>query len=302
MDDESQAVDDASENWVVRFVGTLIEKYGDAVQAILLYGSYARGERDTVLDFYVLFDRYEPALKSVGHRIANRVLPPNVYHLSLDEADGSGAAKYATITLDQFEGGIIRRFHSYFWARFAQPVTIVYANGLATRERITTTIGRAQRRMIGSTLPMLGGEFSIEELWITALTLTYGCELRPEDRAKARELFNAYKAQLTEITMTNAPTLPMSKIGEDCWRSDISRGRRGVVALSWRIRKIQGKLLSIARLFKAAFTFNDPLDYVIWKVERHSGVHVEPTNLQRRHPLVFAWGLIWRLYRLGGFK
>ena len=306
MDDEPQVAGDTSDvpsqDGVARFVDELIGKYGDAVQAILLYGSYARGKRDTVLDFYVLFDRYDTALQGVGHRIANRVLPPNVYHLSLDEAGADCAAKYATVTVAQFEDGITRRFHSYFWARFAQPVTIVYANDTATRERITAATRQAAHRMIRSTLPMLRGKFSIEELWVTALTLTYSCELRPEHRTKAQELFNAYKTQLTEITMTNAPTLPMSKINEDRWQSDISRGRRGVVAACWRIRKMQGKLLSVARLFKAAFTFNDPLAYVVWKVERHSGVRVEPTRLQRRHPLLFAWGLLWRLYRLGGFK
>jgi len=58
----------------------------------------------------------------------------------------------------------------------------------------------------------------------------------------------------------------------------------------------------VLRLGKAAFTFNDPLDYVLWKVERHSGIHVEPTALQRRHPLLFAWPLLWRLYRRGGFR
>ncbi len=306
MDYESQAagglVDVALDDWAAPFVDKLREKHGDAVQAILLYGSYTRGERDTVLDFYVLFDRYDTALNSAVQRTANRILPPNVYHLSLDAAGASRAAKYATITLAQFEDGINRRFHSYFWARFAQPVTIAYANNVATRERIIAAIQQAARRMIGSTLPMLRGDFSVEHLWVTALTLTYGCELRPEALVKAQELFNAYKVQLTEITTASAPGLPLTKITDDRWRSDISRGRRGVVALCWRIRKVQGKLLSIARLFKAAFTFNDPLGYVVWKVERHSGIHVEPTGLQRRHPLLFGWGLIWRLYRLGGFK
>ena len=53
---------------------------------------------------------------------------------------------------------------------------------------------------------------------------------------------------------------------------------------------------------KAAFTFNDALDYILWKIERHSGVYVEPTELQRRHPLLFSWGLLWRVYRKGGFR
>ena len=65
---------------------------------------------------------------------------------------------------------------------------------------------------------------------------------------------------------------------------------------------LQGKFLSAARIIKAALTFEDPLDYLLWKIERHSGVHVEPTSRQRRYPLIFAWGLLWQLYRKGAFR
>ena len=308
MDNDSRPVDEQSDlnsegdEWVFRFVDKLLDKHGDAVQAIVLYGSYTRGERDTVLDFYVLFDRYDAAFTAIAHRLANRFLPPNVYYLSLTEGGESRAAKYATVTLAQFEDGINRRFHSYFWARFAQPITIAYVKDPLTRRRLTAATRQAGHRMIGATIPMLSDEFSTEDLWVSALALTYGCELRAEDRVKARELFNAYKPQLIEITSGSALNLPMSKIDEDRWRGDISRGRRGFVASCWWMRKVQGKLLSIARLFKAAFTFNDPLGYIVWKVERHSGVYIEPSALQRRHPLLFGWGLLWRLYRRGGFR
>ncbi len=40
----------------------------------------------------------------------------------------------------------------------------------------------------------------------------------------------------------------------------------------WRRRRALGKLLSVLRLFKAAFTFNQPLEYILWKVERRSGL------------------------------
>ena len=34
------------------------ERYGQGLQAVLIYGSYLRGKRDTLLDFYVLLDSY----------------------------------------------------------------------------------------------------------------------------------------------------------------------------------------------------------------------------------------------------
>ena len=42
--------------------------------------------------------------------------------------------------------------------------------------------------------------------------------------------------------------------------------------------------------------------YILWKIERHSGVRVEVTPRQRRHPFIFALPLFWRLYRQGAFR
>ena len=39
------------------------------------------------------------------------------------------------------------------------------------------------------------------------------------------------------------------------------------------------------------------MDYVVWKVERHSGVRIEPSPWQRRHPLLAAPWLYWRMRR-----
>jgi len=65
---------------------------------------------------------------------------------------------------------------------------------------------------------------------------------------------------------------------------------------------VQGKLLSVLRLFKAAFTFNEPLEYLLWKIERHTGLYIEPSQRQLKHPLIFAWPLLWKLRRQGAFR
>ena len=71
---------------------------------------------------------------------------------------------------------------------------------------------------------------------------------------------------------------------------------------SWVLRKIAGKSLSGLRLIKSVFTFDDPVDYALWKVARHSGVSVTATERQKRYPLIFAWPLVWHLYRQGALK
>ncbi|MET0918406.1 MAG: hypothetical protein ABWY07_08305, partial [Burkholderiales bacterium] len=61
-------------------------------------------------------------------------------------------------------------------------------------------------------------------------------------------------------------------------------------------------LLSVARLLKASFTFDGGLPYLVWKIERHSGVKVEITPFMRRFPRLGAIGAMWRTWRRGGFR
>ncbi len=77
---------------------------------------------------------------------------------------------------------------------------------------------------------------------------------------------------------------------------------RRLAVMSWWGVIALGKLLSVGRLVKGALTFDDALDYILWKIERHSGVRVEASERQHRYPLIFAWPLVWRLYRRGAFR
>jgi hypothetical protein len=74
---------------------------------------------------------------------------------------------------------------------------------------------------------------------------------------------------------------------------------RATAEQRWRMRRRLGPVLNLLRLLKAALTFDNATDYVAWKVERHSGYRIEPTPFQRRHPLLAAPGIYWRLRRRG---
>ena len=60
--------------------------------------------------------------------------------------------------------------------------------------------------------------------------------------------------------------------------------------------------LPLLRLIKAVFTFEGGVDYALWKIERHSGVTVTVSDRARRHPLIFGWGPLFRLWRRGAFR
>ena len=72
-------------------------------------------------------------------------------------------------------------------------------------------------------------------------------------------------------------------------------GRAGRLRLRWKAKKPAAKLLYAPRLVKSALTFGEWLPYAVWKLARHTGVKIEPTPLQRRHPLIFGIPVIVRL-------
>ena len=150
---------------------------------------------------------------------------------------------------------------------------------------------------------MLAPRFSCADLWVRGLGLTYRCELRTENPAYAKGLFDVnaeYFQQLTRA-LANGDLGFRPGAGDD-FVTETDERERQRAARAWWLRRLQGKFLSAARIVKAAMTFQDPLDYLLWKIERHSGVHVEPSERQRRFPLIFAWGLLWQLYRKGAFR
>ncbi|RME68859.1 MAG: hypothetical protein D6782_00610 [Alphaproteobacteria bacterium] len=71
---------------------------------------------------------------------------------------------------------------------------------------------------------------------------------------------------------------------------------------AWRLRALQGRGLHLARLVKAAFTFDGGIDYLAWKIARHSGVAVAIKPWHRRHPLLAGLWLFAYLRLKGAFR
>ncbi|MGW8311390.1 MAG: hypothetical protein ACWGNB_10050 [Thiogranum sp.] len=105
------------------------------------------------------------------------------------------------------------------------------------------------------------------------------------------------------MTELAAPLLGTTlQLADEDYATELSDSRRWRNRIAWRLRTVQGKLLSLARLSKALFTFDGGLDYLAWKLERHSGQHIEVPDRVRRYPLLFVWVLVWDLYRRGVFR
>ena len=277
------------------FSEILKEKYGKELSAIILYGSWVRGRRDTVIDFYVVLNSYKP-LNSRLEATLNHLLAPNVYHMSTDHEGEIISTKYATVTEEVFRKSISHDFHPYFWARFAQPSEILYAKNERIRAELETLFQIAAKRLILNVLPLLPRSFSINQLWEKAFQLTYRCELRSESENTPKIL--AENMHQVSSSLTEECHLKLSD--NVLYQPQVSPKR--ITKLLWQFRAVIGKLFSAFRLFKALFTFENPLDYLVWKIERHTGIKETPTDLQRKYPLLFSWTLLWKIFKRGGFR
>lgn len=283
---------------VQSFVAHLRARHGDNTVAILMYGSYLRGKRDTVLDFYVLLDKLSATL-SPGQALANRLLPPNVYHVHL--SDPGLRAKYATISLHQFVSAMSRPLDCYFWARFAQPVACVYVREPSARDDVVGALTLACRTFIERTAGLMPPTFDSASFWQTGFAATYATELRAERSGGADALYHNHQRAFDDRLCAYAAGERgvMDRPDGSRFSKRDAPGRRQWV---WWVRRVAGKSLSVLRLIKAAATFEDGLAYLLWKIERHSGIYIEPSDRQLKHPLLFAWPLLWRLYRRGAFR
>lgn len=266
---------------------TVRARYEHSILAILGYGSCLRGElvKDTLVDLYVLVDDYNNAHKNIISRIGNQLLPPNVYYLECSFEGEIIRCKYAVISLDHFEEKVsLNTQNPYFWARFAQPSALIYARDEATRHRVIDALVSAVSTTLTQARKLNRNSTSVQDLWTDIFSETYRTELRSERSNRA--------ALLVESNLTYFEAIDAA----------VSPPDTPAPAPNWRIRIYIGKALSVLRLIKAAFTFDGGADYLAWKITRHSGVEIDLTPWQRRHPILAAPKLFWQLYAKGAFR
>jgi hypothetical protein len=285
-------------------VKALDAQYGEAVSAVLLYGSCRRkaDAADGLADLLVVVSGYRKAFGSGLMALLNWLLPPNVFYLESRAGERVIRCKYAVISENQFRRRAQSRMDHYFWARFCQPCRLAHGD-----ERVATRLAdiraSAARSFSRRIAPLLAQACDAEDFWTQALATTYRCELRPEPAANARALIEYDPDYWRELTALLAAEPHSGLLAADNrYTGHNSSGSSLLTRLVWQGRRVSGKLFNLARLFKAAGTFSNGIDYIVWKVERHSGVRVEPTERMRRYPRLAVWGLAWRMWREGGFR
>jgi len=300
----------------LRMAEEVRRRFGSGVAAVLFYGSCLRRKSSGgVLDLYALVDDYRSVYPSRGLALLGALLPPNVHLLRL-EGDGPAPAlqaKVAVIGLDDFRRAAAGRgIDTRVWARFCQPAVLVWSRDAAARHAVHVAVEEATLAAVDRMrcwLPGSGAEqrFAPVELWCRGFAETYRAELRSEREAAVREIVESDPARYAQVARAALAVLEQrgrlraGGDGDRLWvRSDPRarvRARR-----SWHLLRRAAKVRAAAGVVKSAATFDDWLPYVLWKIERQSGIEVQVSERQRRHPWLLGWPVLWRLLRRGALR
>lgn len=271
-------------------------RHPGAVRGLVFYGSALRqGEQaDKMLDFYAIVSSYGAVHGTGLKQLASFLIPPSVHFLEIkDEAGNRLRSKYAIVS----EKAFLRRtrggaFETMLWARFAQPATVI-AGDPEVHAALIDTLALACLKLGEEARPLVKRPFDPLEPWVKGLAASYRTELRPEKPdARAREIVGRFEARYRRLS---ALLFPESLSDTEGLSRVFGRAR-------WTARQIIGKPMGALRVLKAAATFDAGLDYILEKVESHSGVRLEVTEKERMRPVLNAPMLAWRLYRAGAFR
>ena len=217
------------------------EQQGLGVLAVLFYGSVRRDqdEEGGIVDLFLLVESYAALPGSRLRHVLNALLPPNVFYLETAFEGRQLRAKYAVITLSQFERSVgPGALLPYFWARFAQAV----------------------ETLIRSAWPLFEAPPESADFWARAFTETYRSELRAERKGRrAQQIYDAHPVRYDRLL----GALPQGR------RGATGPAARRRAKLAWWLRRVLGKTSSVLRLLKAASTFQNGADYLAWKITRH---------------------------------
>lgn len=275
---------------VIAEVAERLAQEEPGTRTALFYGSNLRsGSLDGVLDFYLLTDRPR-----------ERGLWPRVGYREMVLADGQTArAKVAVVTQETFAAAASGRLlDTTVWARFVQPVALAWSADEAARRSAIASVAAASQTAARLAAVLGPEEGTAADYWQALFRQTYAAELRVERPGREASILahdpDHYRT-LLPLAWT-ARAIPFERDG-DCLRAHPSGALRKTALRGWAVRRRTGRFLNVARLVRAAFTFDGAARYGAWKVERHTGVRVRVTPWVERHPILAAPRVFWQVWR-----
>lgn len=289
---------------IAGFAAHIAAQYPGAARAVLFYGSCLRSEEleGQMLDFYLIVSDYEAAYGKGWLATWNRRLPPNVFPFQYDGL----AAKVAVLSEQDFHD-LNRPAASAVsvWARFAQPSRLVWAADEEASRKAVLAISGAAPTLLNAALAHMAHDDNIIDLWELGFAMTYGAELRAErsDRPASVVQFDPDRySAFGKAALLHTPIPNELRADDSVHLLPDPEARALVERERWPALRRRGKMLTVARLAKAAFTYSGGIDYLAWKINRHAGTQIKIKPWQRRWPLVAALFLVPKLFLKGAVR
>ncbi|HXH15578.1 MAG TPA: hypothetical protein VNJ10_05545 [Sphingomonas sp.] len=277
----------------VRAIAEMLAEGPDVV-AVLFYGSNLRtGATEGVLDFYVLTNG--PPERGLWPTVSYREFGDR----EVESRGETLRAKIATMRIATFAtAAAAQTLDTTIWTRFVQPAALVWVRDPATATLVAAAIGDAAKsaaRFAAALGPEAG---TADDYWRALFRQTYAAELRVERKGREGQILGFDPGRYDEL-LPLAWTADGTAFRDEAGvlKPDIAPARRRALLAAWGRRRRAGKPLNVARLVRAAFTFEGAARYGLWKVERHTGVSVPLTPWRENHPILAAPGVFWKVWR-----
>lgn len=286
---------------VTQMCETIAAAHPGRVLGFLYYGSSLRqmNEGGKMLDFYVVVDSYRKTHSNPLRAGLNAAIPPAVYYVEIEHENSTlSTCKYSIISIRGFE----RRsgssaLLSTIWGRFSQPSILLFPANDDIKVRIMAARAKAVRHLAGQTAPLLEGDITPVQFWARGLRESYRTELRPEaSESRSIEIVERYADRYAALSeaLFGPP--------DENRAQNFAVSANGSIKFNWLLRRLFGKPMTAIRVLNNAATFDGGLDYVLRKLRNHSGVTIDVTPSQRKHPVLWSPVLGWKLWRKGAFR
>jgi hypothetical protein len=175
----------------------------------------------------------------------------------------------------------------------------LYAADDATGEKVLDALESANRLTLSWVRPRLPRPFDVAAYCRTLFEVSFAAEIRPEPserietlwRAQQDELRGTYGMLLQDLAAQGV-LLPAEE-GLYTLREPASRRERLRLFFYFRWSKVR----ATARWAKYIVTFDDWLEFILRKAERHTGRPIVLTPREQRMPLIFLWPRVFRYLR-----
>lgn len=286
---------------VVAFADALACACPQAPLGILFYGSVLRTEDfDGILDFYIVMENAAGFAGGLMSRTGNLLLPPNVRYAEFTAHERTLRAKIAVLSRQQFqERTTLGTLDTTLWARFCQPVRLLWVRDEQAADTLLDLIARCVTTASCWAALLGKPRMTAFEYWQSLFALTYASELRVEKKGRGQSLISGQESRFAALLPLGwaRARLQYGATGE-VLEPVLSSAARKRALSRWALVGQTGKLRNILRLVKAAFTFENGASYLAWKIQRHTGMDLNLSEMERKHPLLYLPVLLWRMRQL----